>query len=255
MQITYATRAASADVPNDDYVLAAETWAVMLDGATAPAGVDSGCIHTVPWLTAHLANHQAAMLAAEPERELREVLRESILRTCADHADTCDITNRDSPSSTSVLTRLNDSRFEYAVLGDSGVVIEHADGTVEAIVDDRTSFLPSYKREDVSLLRNSDQGFWIASIKPEAADHALTGSVPVDDVRRVALVTDGATRLYERYGWSWKQLLDRLDEGGPDAVIDAVRREDVQVPKGVHRGKYPHDDISALLWLFAGGAR
>jgi hypothetical protein len=255
MEITYATRPASDDVPNDDYVLAAETWAVMLDGATAPAGVDSGCIHDVPWLTAHLATHQAAMLATEPERELRDVLRESIVRTCADHADTCDVTNRDSPSSTSVLVRVRGGRFEYAVLGDSGVVIEHADGTVEAVVDDRTSYLPSYTREDVSLLRNSDQGFWIASIKPEAADRALTGSVPAADVARVAVVTDGATRLNERYGWSWKQLLDRLDEDGPDAVIDAVRREDAQVPKGVHRGKYPHDDISVLLWRLSGGAQ
>lgn len=255
MQITYSTRAASPAAPNDDYVLTAETWAVMLDGATAPVGVDSGCIHDVPWLTAHLATHQASMLATEPQRELREVLRESIVRTRADHAETCDITNRDSPSSTSVLARVRDGRFEYAVLGDSGVVIEHVDGTVEAIVDDRTSYLPSYKREDVSLLRNTDAGFWIASIVPEAADRALTGSVPLIDVRRAALVTDGATRLSERYGWSWKQLIDRLEEDGADAVIDAVRREDAQVPQGVHRGKYPHDDISVLLWIFSGGAQ
>jgi hypothetical protein len=195
------------------------------------------------------------MLATEPELELGEVLRESIVRTCVGHADTCDLTNRDSPSSTSVMARVRNGRFEYCVLGDSGVVIQHLDGTVAAIVDDRTSYLPSYTREDVSRLRNSDEGFWIASIKPEAADRALVGSVPVDGVRRVALVTDGATRLIERYTWSWEKLLDRLEEDGPEAIIEEVRREDAQVPKGVHRGKYPHDDISILLWLFAGGAQ
>jgi hypothetical protein len=30
-------------------------WAVVLDGATAPEGVDSGCIHDVSWLVSHLA--------------------------------------------------------------------------------------------------------------------------------------------------------------------------------------------------------
>lgn len=255
MQITYATRAASSDVPNDDYVLATETFALVLDGATAPAGVNSGCIHDVPWLTAQLASHQARLLAIEPALELREVLRESIVLTCASHAGTCDLANRDSPSSTSALARMRGGRFEHCVLGDSGVVIQHTDGAVTAVVDDRTSYLPSYTREAVSTLRNTDEGFWIASIKPEAADRALCGSVPAADVRRVALVTDGATRLVERYGWSWAKLLDRLEEDGPDAVIDDVRREDAQVVQGVHRGKWPHDDISILFWSIAGGAR
>jgi len=255
MQITYATRRANADMPNDDYVLAAETYALVLDGATAPAGIDSGCIHDVPWLTAQLASHQARLLATEPMLELREVLRESIERTCASHADTCDLANRDSPSSTSALARVRGGRFEHCVLGDSGVVIQHVDGTVTAVVDDRTSYLPSYTREAVSALRNTDEGFWIASIRPEAADYALCGSVPVAEVRRVALVTDGATRLTERYGWSWEKLMDRLAEDGPDAVIDDVRREDAQIPQGVHRGKWPHDDISILFWSVAGGAR
>lgn len=255
MQITYATRPASADVPNDDYVLAAGTFALMLDGATAPVDVETGCIHDVPWLTAQLASHQARLLAAEPTLELREVLRESIVRTCTSHADTCDLTNRDSPSSTSALARVQAGRFEHCVLGDSGVIVQHVDGTVTAVVDDRTSYLPSYTRESVSALRNTDEGFWIASIKPEAADRALCGSTPLSGVRRVALVTDGATRLIERYGWSWEAFIDRLEEGGPDAVIDDVRREDAQVPRGVHRGKWPHDDISILLWSIAGGAR
>jgi len=255
MQITYATKAAGSDAPNDDYVLATESFAVMLDGATAPAGIDSGCIHNVPWLTAQLASHQARLLATEPTRELREVLRESIVRTCASHADTCDITNRDSPSSTSIMARVRGARFEYCVLGDSGVVIQHTDSTVTAVVDDRTSYLPSYTREAVSSLRNTDAGFWIASIKPEAADRALCGSVPVADVRRAVLVTDGATRLTERYSWSWEKLLDRIEEDGPEAVIEEVRREDAQVPQGTQRGKWPHDDISILFWPFAGGAR
>src|SRR5689334_16883747 len=39
-RITYATQAAPG-VVNEDYVVAGPGWAVVLDGATAPAGVDS----------------------------------------------------------------------------------------------------------------------------------------------------------------------------------------------------------------------
>lgn len=254
MQITYATRAASSDVPNDDYVLAAESHAVLLDGATAAPGVDSGCIHNVPWLTAHLASHQARLLATEPDRELRETLRESIVRTCADHASTCDLTNRDSPSSTSVTVRVRDGRFEYCVLGDSGFIAQSTDGTITAVVDDRASCLPSYGWEALSRLRNTDEGFWMASTCPDAADRALCGSLPVYGVRRAALVSDGATRLIERDGWSWEKFMDRLEEDGPDVLVDEIRRTDDTVPKGVHRGKWPHDDISILLWSQGGGA-
>lgn len=247
MEITYTTRAASEAAPNDDYVIASESFVIVLDGATAPAGVDSGCVHNVPWLVAHLGSHLAHLLATEPQTKLREILRAGIERTMASHTDTCDLTNRDSPSSTAAMLRLRSGQIEYAVLGDSGVAIEYADGSVVPTIDNRTDFLPSYTREAVSQLRNTDEGFWVASIKPEAADRALCGSAPAEDVRRVALLTDGVSRLTEHYGWTWRQFMTRLAEDGPAAVIADVRHEDAQVPKGTYRGKWPHDDCTAVL--------
>ena len=54
MRITYATESTPGHV-NEDCAVCGNEWAVVLDGATAPDGVDSGCIHDVPWLVRHLA--------------------------------------------------------------------------------------------------------------------------------------------------------------------------------------------------------
>ena len=48
--------------------------------------------------------------------------------------------------------------------------------------------------------RNTSGGYWVAASKPEAAHHALTGSLPRADVRRTALLTDGAAAYVETYG-------------------------------------------------------
>jgi hypothetical protein len=247
MQTIYATRQASDAAPNDDYVIASETFAVVLDGATAPAGLDSGCIHAVPWLVAQLGTHLTRLLATEPGMHLREILRAGIELTCAAHADTCDLTNRNSPSSTAAMLRLRDGQLEYAVLGDTGLVTEYIDGSVVPTIDKRVDFLPDYTRETVAALRNTDEGFWVASTRPEAADWALCGAAPAETVRRAALLTDGVGRLAEHYGWTWQRVMDRLAEDGPAAVIAEVRRKDARIPKGTYRGKWPHDDCTAVL--------
>jgi hypothetical protein len=247
MEVTYATRAASAAATNEDFVIAGGSFVVLLDGASAPPGVHSGCIHDVAWLVAQLGTHLAALLATRREWELREILRAGIERTRQSHEKTCDLGNRDSPSSTAVLLRVRGDDLEYAVLGDSGVVLEHADGAVLSVVDNRTSHLRRYNGEAVSSLRNVDGGFWVASIHPGAADRARYGVAPVGTVRRAGVFSDGVSRLTERYGWSWPAFLERLAEVGPGALIDAVRLEDVRVPRGLHPGKWPHDDATVVL--------
>lgn len=249
MDVGYICEAASALRPNDDFVLAAENFVIVLDGATEPAGVDSGCVHDVPWLVAHLAANLAGLLVREPRAELVDVLREGIAATMRDHAGRCDLANRDSPSSTVAILRCGADAVDYIVLGDSAVVIEHGDGELLVAHDDRTAVLDDYTLAGVSRLRNTDEGFWIASNRPDAADKALAGSVPLRDVTRAALMTDGITRLVERYGRSWLDLLDRLDKQGPGQLVADVRAEELAVPPGTYRGKL-HDDVTAVFCRF-----
>ncbi|MEU8607916.1 protein phosphatase 2C domain-containing protein [Actinoplanes sp. NPDC048791] len=230
---------------NDDYVLTSSWYCIVLDGATAN-GLPTGCVHDVAWYVARLATHIAHRLDSRPDQPLQEALRTGIADTCAAHAHTCDLTLPDSPSSTVSITRLRDGRIDYLVLTDSPVVFEDHTAQISIVVDDRVDRLPAFDRETLSRYRNTADGFWIASTRPEAADHALTGSKAVSDVRRFALLTDGITRLVDYFGWSWRQLLDHLDDKGPQATVHAVRQAERAAASTGFATK-THDDASVVL--------
>ena len=65
-------------------------WAVVLDGATAPAGIDSGCVHDVCWLVRQLA---AAVASRMPSASLSlaDLLAEAITDVRRAHSGTCDL--------------------------------------------------------------------------------------------------------------------------------------------------------------------
>src|SRR6266516_1939708 len=121
MQITYATEAAPGHV-NEDRAVCGPGWAVVLDGATAPEGIDSGCIHDVSWLVSHLA---------DAIWELRKA-----------HGVTCDLENPDSPSSTVSIVLVSGGALDYLTLGDSPIVVRAPGEGLTVISDDRLSTLP-----------------------------------------------------------------------------------------------------------------
>lgn len=238
-------RAASATLPtpgrvNEDFHVVGPDWAFVLDGATAPSGVDSGCVHDVPWLVHHLGAELARRLAVS-DQPLPDLLAEAIDATCAAHADTCDLGNPASPSSTVAVLRAG-ADVEYLVLADSPVVFD--DGVV---VDDRLDHLPSHTVEAVRDLRNQPGGFWVASTKPEAAHEALHGTR--SGVRRAALLSDGASRYVDAFGLGdWTDLLDLLETRGPTELLRRVRAAEATGP-GPRRGKH-HDDATAVFLSF-----
>ncbi|MER5393740.1 protein phosphatase 2C domain-containing protein [Saccharopolyspora sp. NPDC002686] len=239
MQATCATLATPGRV-NEDYFAVGPNWAFVLDGATAPSGVDSGCAHDVPWLVHRLGAELAARLVVSG-KPLADLLAEAVESTCAAHADTCDLRNPSSPSSTVSILRAGDE-VEYLVLADSPIVFDHG-----AIVDDRLDRLPSYTQEAVRDLRNHPDGFWVASTKPEAAYEALQGSL--NDISRAALLSDGASRYVEMFALSdWPNLLDLLEREGPTELLTRVRKAESTAPKPA-RGK-PHDDATAVFLSF-----
>lgn len=249
MQITYATEPTPGS-PNEDCVVAGPDWAVVLDGATAPAGVDNGCVHPVSRLVRNLAGALAARLALEPDGALTDLLAAAIKATCEAHAaDGCDLTNPDSPSATVTMLRRRAADLDWLVLCDSPLLLD-LDGEVTAVVDDRVARLPAYTLEAVREARNDPAGFWVASTRPEAAFEAVTGSVPAARVRRAALLSDGAARLVESFGRTdWPGLLDHLEVAGPAGLIRRTRaaeRAAIAAGRLPGRGK-PHDDATAVL--------
>lgn len=251
METIFATDAGDSGV-NEDSVVAGADFAVVLDGATAEPDTDTGCVHGVRWFARQLTGALARRLAldASAARPLADVLHDALDAVGRSHADTCDLTNLCSPSATAAILRHRDRHADYLVLGDSPIVLEADDGTVSTVADDR---LARYTGTwaDMRHSRNVPGGFWVAGNNPAAAGHALVGTVPVAGLRRAALLTDGVTRLVERYDWSWRDLVSALDETGPAEVISLTRQAERRTPHGRFVGKR-HDDATAALCRFAG---
>ncbi|QFG23848.1 protein phosphatase 2C domain-containing protein [Actinomadura sp. WMMB 499] len=255
MQVSYASEATPGR-ENEDFVAAGPGWVVLLDGATAPPGVDSGCRHDPAWLVRRLGGRIAAGLAVEGGRPLPDLVAEAIKVTGEAHAGTCDLDNPDSPSATVSVLRRRADAVDWLVLADSPILFESAAGAgappdVLVCRDDRVDRLPSYTPAAVRAARNSPGGFWVASTKPEAAHEARTGRVPLRGLSRAAVLSDGASRLVERFGLlSWAGLLRALEEEGPAEVLRRTREAEAARPADAGgRGKR-HDDATAVLVRF-----
>jgi hypothetical protein len=76
----------------------------------------------------------------------------------------------------------------------------------------------------MQALRNRADGYWVASTDSDAAEHAITGNVPTDQLRTATLLSDGASRAVDRFHLSdWTLTMADLREYGPQAVIRRVR--------------------------------
>jgi hypothetical protein len=247
VQITMASEAAPGRL-NEDYAIVTPTWCAVLDGATAPDGVDSGCVHDVRWIVRQLAGNLMRILTLSPAIPLPDALAETIAATCESHESTCDLNNPDSPSSTVTILRTTGHDFEYLALADSPLIID-AGEKLEVVVDDRTAHLKDYTYAGVRAVRNTPEGFYVASTMPEAAYETIVGTVPAAEVERAALLTDGASRLTDQFHQqTWQELLDTLDNEGPAQLITKTREtERTNTPPANNRIRKIHDDATAIF--------
>ncbi len=273
MQVTVATAAASA-APNEDFVAATPDLVVLLDGAGIPAGVKSGCVHGVAWFVRHLGTQLVELLTLKPDRSLTEALEQAIRNVIAMHSDTCDPEHSGTPSATVAMLREQNDTVDYLVLADSSIVLELTiDDRPLVISDDREAHAATAHRQalhaqpigtvfqkqrladlatELQYYRNRSGGFWVASSDPKAARQALTGTVPRPTVRRAAVMSDGATRLADRFHLlTWQEALDLMECRGPAELIQAVRDAERLDPDGQRwpRGKR-HDDATAAFIRF-----
>jgi hypothetical protein len=210
------------------------------------------------------------MLATD-DRPLPELLATGIETVCALHSSTCDLAHPGSPSATVLLLRRTAGALHWLVLADSVLVLDMYAAEPVVVCDDRLAGLaqglrtrldslptgsPEHERERHTFVnallrhRNQDGGYWVAAADPVVAGHALTGSLPDDAVRAAALLSDGASRLIDRFGLaSWRDLLNILESDGPAELIKRVRTVE---RTDLHGARWPrskaHDDATAVYW-------
>jgi hypothetical protein len=263
---TIATDAAPGR-PNEDFAVATPTIAVVADGAGIPFG---GCHHGVSWYAQQLGTQTLAALLAEPDRPLVEGLTAGISAVAALHADTCDLTDPGTPCAAVGILRMGAERVDTLALSDVSIVVDLPDGpavtcdlSVEAFTGTETEAVagmrfhaPDHAAALAQLIvrqtaiRKRADGWWVAAADPEAARHAQTASYPRREVRRAAVLTDGATRPVDQMRCAtWPDLLDLLDTDGPAGLINYVRELERSDPDGV---RYPrtkrHDDATVVMF-------
>ncbi|MGH8882403.1 MAG: protein phosphatase 2C domain-containing protein [Stackebrandtia sp.] len=253
MDVTAATEPAPGGRNDDGYVIGPD-FAAVLDGCTAATDRDSGCAHDVPWLVARLSGHLSAELFRGSDRPLSTILSRAIALTCDDHRGSCDLSNPDSPSSTVTIVRQTGDTLDYLVLADSPLVVEYTGGGLEVITDTRPERLKGRPLDEVARRRYTPDGFWVAGIKPEAGPASRVGTIT--GVRRALLLSDGASRLTERYDHTWEDLLALADKAGPRVLIQQAHEADSRAETAAAqrgetvRGK-PFDDATAVLCQIA----
>jgi hypothetical protein len=271
MRIEMATEPASPNQPNEDFVGATPSGVVLLDGAGA-AGLDTGCIHGVAWFARQLGAQILCRLD-DHERELADILADAIDATAGLHQPTCDLAHPGTPSATVVIVRTLDDDIDYLVLADSVLVLAAHDGTVEAITDDRETRIGRDLRSDMDSTahgtpeheaavlayvralqahRNIPGGFWVAASNPAAAREAFMGQRASRNVATATVLSDGASRLVDRFGLAtWSELISVLDDRGPNELICRVRAAESSDPAGRRwpRGK-SYDDATVAVVTF-----
>jgi hypothetical protein len=275
MQVALATQPAPG-AANEDLIAATDRIVILLDGASVPEGLEIGCCHGTAWYVARLGAQLLVQFTDQLDQLLTDALASAIQAVASLHADTCQLDHPGGPSAAVALLREADQTIDYLVLADTTILLDAPAG-IQVISDDRLAQVAvtehsamhreatgtlTHQRRYAELVnelrrhRNQDAGYWVASSTPDAAYHALSDSVPRHEVRRAALLSDGATRLVDRFGtMAWPKLLDLLDREGPYALIMQTRQAESADPEGRRwpRSKR-HDDASAVLCRFRCGS-
>ncbi|MFB6816323.1 hypothetical protein ACFCV8_17465 [Streptomyces sp. NPDC056347] len=259
MLFALATAPGSPERPNEDWAATALPASgrggtlVLLDGVTPPRG-DDGCVHSVPWFTARLGGALIELSGSRQDLTLQEILALSIRRTADTHRSLCDLSHARTPQATVVMARWDEREIEHLVLSDSALLLGMRDGSVRPVLDDRLDRLPPGALTSVEFtdtrLRNQEGGFFTAAADPAVASRAVTGRTPLDQVRTLAALTDGASRWTELFReGDWADCLGVLGKEGPQSLIDRVRAlEDADAETGrvrLGRGK-THDDATVV---------
>lgn len=228
--MTLATDPGTPGWPNEDFAAVAPGAAVLLDGATTfPPGADNGCAHGVAWYARTLGTALLAGITAEPPVPLGAALAGAIDRVRAAHEHTCDLGNPATPAATVTAARAVGDVIELLAVSDSSIAADFGGGRPPQVIT------------------GAQRG---VSTDPAAAGEAIVAALPAAGLRGIALFSDGATRITDRFGLlGWAEVLQLVREEGPAALIGRVRAAEDSDPGCTRwRRLKPHDDATAVYW-------
>lgn len=190
------------------------------------------------------------------------------------HRHTCDLANPSSPQSTVAILRFTEDRADYLVLADVFVVVDLAGSPPQVVTDGRelrvrgecttalhglTPGSSAYEQALPPVIaalrarRNHAGGYWIAKEDPEAAGHAVAGSVPLADLSGAAMLSNGASRIVDPYGVAdWPTVLRLMRTRGPAEVLRRVRRAETNPGSAGSTPDLHQPDDATAAWCVPG---
>lgn len=143
MRTAAASHPSDASRDNEEWVLASQDLAIVLDGATART--ETGCIHGVAWYSARLGGAVAA-LAADHSVPLQDAFARAIAEVAELHPQ-CDLNHEGTPSAAVGIVRSGNDTLEYLALGDVTLLFDLG-GPPVVVCDDRVSTTAKAERQE-----------------------------------------------------------------------------------------------------------
>jgi hypothetical protein len=206
-----ATEAGRTTEPSEDRALVGPNLLAVLDGVTAKP--ETGCEHGVGWFADQLSGEILRFAHLEPGVALAKAVEQAAEL----HSGTCDLDHPNSPSVAIAMVQTKDDVLRYLVLGDATVVVDT-------------------KRE---LL-----------VVTDTQTKRTAGEVPLQDVRRVAILSDGAARAVDLFNlFDWRQALELMASNGPDDLIRRMRAVEKEDAKAVEWPRKKISDDATVVYL------
>jgi hypothetical protein len=171
------------------------------------------------------------------------------------------------PTAAATWVRTRGGKVEGATLGDSIAIVRTPAGQVTVFgeaskpaeeqtrakrvmampPDDRRKWL-----QDVRAIHNTEKGYWVFGVQPEAAGHAVYQSIDAPAGTQVLAMTDGFYRLVSPYGrYSDAQLIEAASAKGLGALLSELRAQEASPEDDAKIGRFKtSDDATALLLEF-----
>jgi hypothetical protein len=171
------------------------------------------------------------------------------------------------PTAAATWVRAKGGKVEGATLGDSIAIVRTPAGQVTVFgeaskpAEEQTrarrvmAMTPDDRRkwlQDVRAIHNTEKGYWVFGVQPEAAGHAVYQSVDAPAGTQVLAMTDGFYRLVSPYGrYTDAQLIEAASARGLGPLMAELRAQEASPEDDARIGRFKtSDDATALLLEF-----
>lgn len=189
-------------------------------------------------------------LRAAVERELRVPLKDAPLSSY--------------PTAAATWVRIRNGKVEGATLGDTVAIVRTPAGAVSVLGEPSKpaeeqgrakkvmAMTPEARKkwlQEVRAIHNTETGYWVFGVQPEAAAHVVHQTVDAPAGTMVLAMTDGFYRLVSPYGrYTDAKLIDAAIARGLGPLMAELRSLEASPEDDAKIGRFKtSDDATALL--------